>query len=491
MADLDSELASRLSALCAAVPVSSTRLDPVHRRAVEARHIVRMAWVTPLVALVVVVVAANLAGLGPFGQNAVDARWRSSVTEGDLELSLEAAQGAFLSSQPADVDAALTYRGPDDSLIVGIGTQGPIEFTIEGLLPPLAVPSTCTEIELVRDVPVTKELAAVNGDPAQFRLPHGLRRINASADLRVGGCGSPAEAIETSIVVAVADDASDIPIWTQVDEGGACTANRNGGRLVADPEDGLGIANANGDVRGAIWPFGFSARREANGAVLLAADGRVVAHEGDTLVFSGGLGNGLIAPCGDIAVELAPGVEPTQAPDRGVDAADERGDFRLTMSSRKQRYDADEPIDLTVAYAYTGEAGHVTVSHFEPEVAISIEQLDVDSRVIRAKLYDSACTEVILQRSTPREIRVDTHSTMLIKAASWPPSTDDLLDQGVLQLRPGRWRISAHLQSAKGGCDDRSGQFGLFTSVEIEVGQGTTGVDRPRVAARAGMRRGF
>jgi hypothetical protein len=59
--------------------------------------------------------------------------------------------------------------------------------------------------------------------------------------------------------------------------------------LVADPSFGLALQNA-GYRNGAIWPHGYSARRESGVVVLIDPSGRVVAREGDRILASGGSG---------------------------------------------------------------------------------------------------------------------------------------------------------------------------------------------------------
>jgi hypothetical protein len=68
-------------------------------------------------------------------------------------------------------------------------------------------------------------------------------------------------------------------------------AARVGGILVADPTFGLALKNSDEDseyVDGAIWPFGFSARREHGVILLIGQAGQVVAREGDRIRAAGG-----------------------------------------------------------------------------------------------------------------------------------------------------------------------------------------------------------
>jgi len=68
-----------------------------------------------------------------------------------------------------------------------------------------------------------------------------------------------------------------------------CEMARVGGTLVADPSFGLAFQNP-GYRNGAIWPHGYSARRESGVILLIGPSGRVVAREGDRILAAGGSG---------------------------------------------------------------------------------------------------------------------------------------------------------------------------------------------------------
>jgi hypothetical protein len=70
-----------------------------------------------------------------------------------------------------------------------------------------------------------------------------------------------------------------------------CEAARVGGTLVSDPSFGLALQNS-GYRQGAVWPHGYSARRESGVTVLLGPSGQVVAREGDRILAAGGSGAG-------------------------------------------------------------------------------------------------------------------------------------------------------------------------------------------------------
>jgi hypothetical protein len=89
---------------------------------------------------------------------------------------------------------------------------------------------------------------------------------------------------------------------------GVCEAARISGTLAADPTYGLALQGS-GRSYGAIWPFGYSARRVSGKVVLVGPSGAVVAHEGDQIVASGAAG-----PDGTVEVECDIQVGPASFP---------------------------------------------------------------------------------------------------------------------------------------------------------------------------------
>lgn len=480
MADLDTDLRNRLSRLADAVPVVPGRLDPVHRSSVAARRTVRMAWVTPLVFLVAVVLGSWLLNrVGP-GASDPDAPRRSTVVKGDFELSLEAPRGAFRTDEPIDVRASLVYRGPDASTTIGYGALGPIEFTIPGILLPPSPPEICEELVLRRDVPLTDRLSSFNGTPDTSRLPHGIHEVSAGAAFRVGDCQAGVAELETMITLSVADDENDIPIRTLWPKGGACALMSHTGWVALHMDTGLGVRDADGTVRGALWPSGYSAHRDADGvAVLVDAAGQPVARENDAISFGGGAagGDGPIALC-DVDGPLpraTPEPSPTPLPADAQVSVGENETFSLELRSTRSVY-TGEPISITASYTYLGPEPSIVVSHFAPEVAFAIEQLGVEATVGWFKIYDSACTELSLERGVAREVQLVGSNLMSLRAARLPEALSlrpEPLPRDFLDLLPtGTWRITASLANAVGPCSDRGRERGLSTSIDIVVGAG-------------------
>lgn len=140
MADLDTELSARLSRLAAAVPVATGKLDVVHRDAVRSRHQVRMAWLTPLVVVVVGGMLASALKVGPFGPavtpepSSTGEPISTSTRDGNFTLSIEATKSTYLEGEPISVSASLTYEGSGDQVVIAhySGRDGsPIGFGVE------------------------------------------------------------------------------------------------------------------------------------------------------------------------------------------------------------------------------------------------------------------------------------------------------------------------------------------------------------------------
>ena len=69
------------------------------------------------------------------------------------------------------------------------------------------------------------------------------------------------------------------------------------GRLVRDAETGLAVAGPTGEITRVIWPFGFSARYEADRIWLVNEAGGIVASEGESVEMGGGFGTRFWSAC--------------------------------------------------------------------------------------------------------------------------------------------------------------------------------------------------
>jgi hypothetical protein len=88
-----------------------------------------------------------------------------------------------------------------------------------------------------------------------------------------------------------------------------CDLALDSGRLVADNESGLALADNAGETSPIRWPFGYSARRDLSGFVLMNQLGQAVAQEGDFITVGGGSRrDGVFDVCAaSVTVVKAPG----------------------------------------------------------------------------------------------------------------------------------------------------------------------------------------
>jgi hypothetical protein len=85
-----------------------------------------------------------------------------------------------------------------------------------------------------------------------------------------------------------------------------CDEALGSGRLVASTQSGLALADGSGRIMPVLWPFGYTARRDATGIALIGQKGEVLAKEGDFVQAAGGTGaDGFFAVC-DGTVRVVP-----------------------------------------------------------------------------------------------------------------------------------------------------------------------------------------
>ena len=424
MADLDTELSNRLSRLSAAVPVSATHLDPVHRTAVQARQRVRMAWVTPLAVIVAVGLILGLTKLGSSGPRASATARTVLATDsrGAFSLTIRSAKAVYRPDEPIDVEASLAFAGPALSVTIshalgandgplGFGVVEPVDVSGVGWIQlgggyrlacvssrlqqvaPISAPYSKGGGPLLEgpDGPTIEQLQAYMSDRV-LRLPGGTWHVYAVADFTTGGCGASGPdryQLRAEITVVVADDPNATPGAPQT------------------------------------TPF-------------------------------------LNQP---------------------VYGGDDIGDFTMQLMSGRSFYAAGAPIDIAAWYTFgSGVGNSVTVSHFAPEVEFSISQVTENAQVVRSTSIDSACQEVVLTDGQERHVALTDNAVLTISAADWPSSTANALKDGLLMLPVGRWRITAVVATTLAACGAQGESRQLHTSIEFDV------VDPadPKVAATTG-----
>jgi hypothetical protein len=108
-------------------------------------------------------------------------------------------------------------------------------------------------------------------------------------------------ALMIGVLIAGCGKPSDGPIDIKTDPYNlhVCAANRATiGIMVANDEWGLGL-DVGGTVHGVVWPYRFSARREAGVALLIGREGEIWAREGNQLTAPGTMDEeGTLITCG-------------------------------------------------------------------------------------------------------------------------------------------------------------------------------------------------
>ncbi|HJP89143.1 MAG TPA: hypothetical protein VJ850_08930 [Candidatus Limnocylindrales bacterium] len=127
-----------------------------------------------------------------------------------------------------------------------------------------------------------------------------LRRLIAPALLAV---------VLASLVVACSGSAglpgTPVALRTAPVKVDACDMALLAGELVASAQSGLAVRGPE-QVTEVLWPFGYSASREATGLVLRDDTGKIVAHEGQRVTMGGGGGaNGLFNACAGTVQEVS------------------------------------------------------------------------------------------------------------------------------------------------------------------------------------------
>ncbi len=236
MTDLDLDLARRLERLSAAVPVRAGQLDPVHAGAVAARRQIRMRWLTPLVALLVALVAFAVMGGGNDPRPSSDASIDPNgppvgiARDGDFALTLRADKRNYAPNERINVVGTLTYFGPQDHVEIRTDDSGPIMFGIQepvygGIEVGTGSRLMCKPTTLARTVPYVEPFKkggsfdGENPDAAKFeaffkdkdlRLPEGTWHLYAVTRPPCLG-GDVRFELRTEIEIVVADDLGATP----------------------------------------------------------------------------------------------------------------------------------------------------------------------------------------------------------------------------------------------------------------------------------------
>lgn len=250
-----------------------------------------------------------------------------NIETGTFRLGISSPSAVVFADQPITISTTHVYLGPLDQTLVSAFDPVP-EFTIVQLdataptdIGAALVDDACREWSMARDVPTGGSLGwigLISGDGvdrdwqashisgAELRLPAGTWRITASfsAYFAPECAGRLATVVAAIDIEVIPSTGSKIELWTASQPSTICALARGSGRLALDTRSGLGVAGPNGEVHSTKWPFGYTARQEAGGAVLIAPTGQIVAREGDLISFAGAaMEDGNFFACTSIGVD--------------------------------------------------------------------------------------------------------------------------------------------------------------------------------------------
>lgn len=245
--DFDLELRERLGALATAVPVHAgtalhAPIGPGVRPGLTSRRLA-MSASFPLVIVVVGIVVAGLALVGPFAPAATGgppavptapilpepstSGAATSDTDGDLELTLWSDRSEYTPDELITIQASLTYRGPADSIELEPDSAGPVRIGIRervfgGIdlnVSTLAMCGPGRRLTLHRDQPLLEPFKKSGGFPRdhpdassfrafladpELRLPAGTWHVYAVSYRACMGSG-PAYWLQAEIVITVTE----------------------------------------------------------------------------------------------------------------------------------------------------------------------------------------------------------------------------------------------------------------------------------------------
>lgn len=391
----DRDLADRLSRLAAAVPVRPGQLDPVHAGAVRARRQLRMRWLTPLIALVVLALIGGVLGLGSL--NVLNGPISSTTKVGDFELTISSRKARYATGELVDLSASLTYVGQRPLVRIAHAHVTPLGFgfiePINGFTLSPGWRLSCESSDLQQHVPLVsgfRKSGGAGGDLPGFepfmsspdlKLAAGRWHPYAVASFTVGDCGSGERyelRADLAIDVVDAPAATERPSPTPIDLSVIYVVSFNPIAIEIVHRNEVTAAIACGETIG-IPAARFDADppwtvtvREIDGRTLGAVtlDGQLPAgiliRDGTALAGPWPMSYGpeLDDPCSlDTAPSPSPSLSPVPTPNAMQISSDRDGDFDFVFTSDKRVYGPGEPIHLEAAITYHGSYPSIVAGH--------------------------------------------------------------------------------------------------------------------------------
>ncbi len=426
---LDVELDDRLAGLAAAVPVeapgSTTVVRPrIRPGAMGGRF--ALSGLFPVLAFVVGgTILAGVARVGPFAPGATgtlsgpteepNGPVTTTVADGPFELTIRSAKARYTHDEPIEIDAVLTYRGPDPSTQIShdLGANGgPMAF---GIIEPIPV------------------------EGGEIRLKAGYPLI-CRADMTP--CLQPASmCVETPL------------------------------RHDAKRTDGFQKRMHDG----ADLPDGDAAQAAAM-SYLREPDLHLPPGTWHPYVIAE-FSQGGVRPCSDYALRaeleiqvLEPEPIPTEEPqatNAGQTATVRDGDFELTLRSDKTTYRPNEPIDVTGSLVYSGPEDRVEVAHDSSGMILFGSREPVYGSINLSTVTRLMCTRSTLQRNVPIDMPFRKGGGFPGDHANVDFFRAFMLDPA-LRLPAGTWHLYA---VSSGGClaGPENPAFALEAEIAIEV----------------------
>lgn len=414
--DLDRLLRNRIGTLANAVPVEPEGLleTPVSRR-VRLGSTGRgfsIGGVVPAVLIVAVAsLIAGIAHVGPFAPGQPPSAVSMTTSDGPFELTLTSARSRYELGEVIDVKATLTYRGQEASVSISHGHGSPMAFGVverlDGLFLTPAWRQSCERSVLERNVALERPFAKSGSFSGD----------NPAATDASGFFQDPTLVLPTGIwhLYVVADFGV-----------GDCGEDRHLMRV--DLEIGVqATPEGTADASPSIVPP---------------------------------------APQPTLPDPATPGLPvPTDPP---VVGGDDDGRVVLELKASHASYVEGTPIDLEAKYWFA-DGPALVASHYEPELLLSIIQLDATNPTGRATSYDSACTDLGRVEGKERQVVLSGYNIALMRADKVPARLEDLFVGGALLLPVGRWEINANVEGGFARCGQAGNGYALSASIVIEV----------------------
>ena len=426
MSDLDRELADRLERLAAAVPVRAGSLDPVHVGAVQARQQVRMRWLTPFVALVVVLLLAGLVGVG--GLNLVNGPISATTRQGDFELAITSAKARYRPGEAISIEGSLTYRGTEPSVRVGdsFGSGGEARLVHFGVTEPVPVDGgtielsggvsrlVCDMTEMHRDTPRIASFVKAGGTSLPIadawfkeplRLTPGTWHPYAQARVGLGGCAETVD-LRVQLEITVA-----------------------GSEVTAGPSD----------PAPSFTEAALSSMDAPSPAPTLDAS----APASSPVATPGPLWHGGPVVAGIVSDDL----------------------FELQISTQKGTFAPDEAIEIHVQVTYIGAAATIDMWSSDPPVTYEVEQLDGPHAAYGGA--SDVCQKTVMFHDTAQDFAFNKSIGFSADDPDLPWIKAYLADPDV-HLTTGTWRLSANLEASVGACGGKLHRLGASIVIAVQ-----------------------